>query len=402
MFLNKWEKLSSSMSWNVPDNPEVIHSATHSVPWTKPTLSNKPGLRQIQTLQECTLFLTDMAKEAKDISKGRKKHMLEKHNDPQDKSTKPVSVDQSKSLILSWAKELTSLNLPRGKIKGSVPDEPTHSVKSTDVSDYSKNKDMIMKWAKELQMVSENLGLTDDDLQKILSNRSMEKLKVVGLLPFLEFVVWSLLSQQSEEDISKLWLSAKQRMWKTGSQKYIPNSAWQWIQSASADVRLDSRTAHPWLCVSEDKREVYERQRPQDQQENPQKFDELSCVLGLKSFSSGRHYWQVVVPVNRSWRLGVASASAPRKGNFQMAPENGYWIIWNGSKNLWACTNPPTNLPKSLELQVVGVYVDYEEGQTSFYDAERRLHIYTFTHIFKEALFPMFMCLDSTVLKIHT
>uniref|UniRef100_A0A3B4D9Q8 B30.2/SPRY domain-containing protein n=2 Tax=Pygocentrus nattereri TaxID=42514 RepID=A0A3B4D9Q8_PYGNA len=389
-------------------NPEYLPvqiDAAHSAPWHKPMLSNKkPDLKPIQTLAECVRFLTDMAKETEDISKARKRSTEVKDKNALGKSTKPDGVDHSKSLILSWAKELNSLSLSKGVTKrGTVREEVAHKVKNNEEPDSSKDSEMIMKWARELQGVSKSLGVTDDDLKQILNNHSMEQLKLVGLLPFLEFVVWSLLSQQSEEDISKIWLSAKQRQWRTVSKKYIPNSVWQWIQSASADVHLDSSSCPPWLCVSEDKREMCERHRPQYQQDKHQQFDELSCILGLSGFSNGRHYWEVLVPINGCWRLGVTSASAPRKGKFQITPAKGYWTIYNGPKNLWACTDPYTKLQVSQQPQVVGVYVDYKEGQVSFYNAQSRLHIYTFTQIFREALFPVFMCRDgNAMLKIHT
>uniref|UniRef100_A0A3B1IM12 B30.2/SPRY domain-containing protein n=1 Tax=Astyanax mexicanus TaxID=7994 RepID=A0A3B1IM12_ASTMX len=179
-----------------------------------------------------------------------------------------------------------------------------------------------------------------------------------------------------------------------GCQKYIPRSA---------DVYLDPSSCHPWLCVSEDRREVRERSRPEDQQHIYEHGPlQRSCVLGLNSFSTGRHYWEVLVPRHGSWKLGVVSASAPRTGIFPINPETGYWCIWKGPKNLWACTDPHTRLQQCLQSQVVGVFLDYEEGQVSFYDVSRSFHIYTFTQIFKEALFPVFVCLDGTVLKVQT
>ena len=68
------------------------------------------------------------------------------------KPTKPDGVDHSKSLILSWAKELKSLSLSKGVTKrGSVREEVAHKVKNKEESDSSKDSEMIMKWARELQ-----------------------------------------------------------------------------------------------------------------------------------------------------------------------------------------------------------------------------------------------------------
>lgn len=51
--------------------------------------------------------------------------------------------------------------------------------------------------------------------------------------------------------------------------------------------------------------------------------------------------------------------------------------------------------------RLIGVYVDVGEGQVSFYDVDRRVHIYTFSDTFKHSLIPLFVCLcGDTVLKI--
>uniref|UniRef100_A0A8B9RGE5 B30.2/SPRY domain-containing protein n=1 Tax=Astyanax mexicanus TaxID=7994 RepID=A0A8B9RGE5_ASTMX len=388
-----WNNVSQTTSLTLLVENVATKCATHSVPWNKPMLSNKkPVLKPMQALDECVQLIKDMAKELEDLgdlSKVRKRSLKERDKDVLGKSDKPTSMDHSKSLIQSWAKEVNSLNLS-SRLKKTIQDVPLSL----------KDSDRILEWARELQSVSESLGLKDEDLKQILSHHRTKQTKLNEILPFLEFVVWSLVSQQSEEDISNIWLSVKQRQWKTGSQKYIPRSVWQWIQSASADVQLDPSSCHPWLCVSEDRQEVRECNWSAYQKENHDK--ELSCVLGLNSFSTGRHYWEVLVPRHGSWKLGVVSASAPRTGIFPINPETGYWCIWKGPKNLWACTDPKTSLQLCLQSQVVGVFLDYEEGQVSFYDVSRSFHIYTFTQIFKEALFPVFVCLDGTVLKVQT
>ncbi len=53
-------------------------------------------------------------------------------------------------------------------------------------------------------------------------------------------------------------------------------------------------------------------------------------------------------------------------------------------------SSPPLLLSIEPKLKRVGVYVDYEEGQVSFYDVQNKRHIYTFMDSFKEKLFPFF------------
>ncbi|KAI5609973.1 E3 ubiquitin-protein ligase TRIM39 isoform X1 [Silurus asotus] len=360
----------------------------------------QPDLVQIRSRNECFQLLKDMAKELEDINKGRNKNSLERHKKVSGEDSVVVDVESSKSLILSWAKELDRISMSRGVTKKASIEADVTQMKNNNVSDF-QDSERLMKWAQELQNVTEvrnkckNLKLKDEDLKQIFTHQK-RVVQLAEVVPFLEFVVWSILSCDSEEDVSKIWLPAKQKTWKT---------IWQWIQSASVDVHLDSSSRHPWLCVSKDKLKVYELcEAPREQQvDNPEQFDKQPFVLGHNRISSGRHYWEVNVPAKGSWRLGVAAASAQRKGRFNVAPGSGYWTICSRSETLRACTDPPTKLPNSVPLQVVGVYVDYEEGQVSFYNAKSRFHMYTFTQTFRDVLFPVFACLDgNTVLKIST
>ncbi|XP_058875324.1 butyrophilin subfamily 3 member A1-like [Acipenser ruthenus] len=168
---------------------------------------------------------------------------------------------------------------------------------------------------------------------------------------------------------------------------------WERILAASVDVTLDPDTAHPWLILSAEEKRVRLGETRQSLPDNPERFDYRLCVLGREGFTSGRRYWQVQVGGNTSWRLGVSRESAERKGGFSMTPQQGYWTVqWSGGA-FTALTDPQTPLPRSLKPQKLGVYLDYEEGQLSFYNVETRSHIYTFTDMeFKpnEKLYPFF------------
>ncbi|MGH0152866.1 UNVERIFIED_CONTAM: hypothetical protein FKN15_031883 [Acipenser sinensis] len=82
-----------------------------------------------------------------------------------------------------------------------------------------------------------------------------------------------------------------------------------------------------------------------------------------------------------------------------MTPQQGYWTVeWDGDEDEFiALTDPQTPLPLSLKPQKLGVYLDYEEGQLSFYNVETRSHIYTFTDMefnLNEKLYPFFYTED--------
>ena len=131
---------------------------------------------------------------------------------------------------------------------------------------------------------------------------------------------------------------------------------------------------------------------------SPQRFDIWPCVLGWEGLSSGRHYWEVDLANNGYWRLGLTTASAKRLGRFQMVPAEGYWALWRSTRQFYACSKPETALPLSLVPRKMGVHLDYDEGQVSFYNVENRAHIYTFKDNFKEKLYPLFAPLDGRTL----
>ncbi|KAG7271211.1 hypothetical protein CRUP_003388 [Coryphaenoides rupestris] len=128
-----------------------------------------------------------------------------------------------------------------------------------------------------------------------------------------------------------------------------------------------------------------------------ERFDGWRCATARRGYASGRRYWEVEVGV-RDWRLGVAVARAPRRGYRALNAATGYLTLrLERGSELKALTVPATPLIPGAGLvppvpvpRRVGVYLDYEQGQLSFYDAERRAHLYTYNERFTEELYPVF------------
>ncbi|KAM9836970.1 E3 ubiquitin-protein ligase TRIM39-like [Aulostomus maculatus] len=163
----------------------------------------------------------------------------------------------------------------------------------------------------------------------------------------------------------------------------------------AVDVTLDPKTASGWLILSPDGKKVSissSSSRTTPLPSSPKRFDSCVCVLGKRSFTSGRHYWLVQVRDKSDWDLGVARDSISRKGAITVRPDCGFWAICRRKGAcLSACTRPSTDLPLQKTPQKVGVYLDYEGGVVSFYDAETKTHIYTFSRCsFTEPLYPYF------------
>nr|XP_029138200.1 E3 ubiquitin-protein ligase TRIM39-like [Labrus bergylta] len=163
------------------------------------------------------------------------------------------------------------------------------------------------------------------------------------------------------------------------------------IQEYAVDVTMDDNTAHPRLILSGDMKSVRCGDRHQLLPDNPERFDRVVCVLGRPMISSGRHYWEVEVGGKTDWDLGVAKQSINRKGKVEVTPSNGYWFLSLRDKSKYAFrTEPSTDVQMNLQPQKIGVFVDYEKGQVSFYNVDSKLHIYTFNDTFSESIFPFF------------
>ncbi|KAM5294715.1 butyrophilin subfamily 3 member A3-like isoform 3-T3 [Glossophaga mutica] len=164
-----------------------------------------------------------------------------------------------------------------------------------------------------------------------------------------------------------------------------------------ADVILDADTAHPALRVSEDQRSLQRADAWQNLPENPKGFDWAFCVLGCESFPSGRHFWEVEVGDRAQWCVGVCRETVRKKGNVKMAPKNGFWTVGlNPGNHYLALTDPQTTLTIVSPPKRVGVFLDYELGKVSFYNALSGTHLFTFPRTsFSGPLRPVF-CIWTT------
>ncbi|TTA69399.1 Nuclear factor 7, ovary [Bagarius yarrelli] len=161
--------------------------------------------------------------------------------------------------------------------------------------------------------------------------------------------------------------------------------------SKAVEIRLNPRTAHTHLSISDDRKQVSYTSKEQEVPENPKRFDRVTNVMSKEAFISGRHYWEVEVGDKTDWDLGVARNSVNRKGKFTVSPSNGFWTLSLRSGNQYtANTLPPTCLSLTSKPKKIAIYLDYEMGRVSFFCPESEAHIYTFTDKFTERLHPIF------------
>ncbi|XP_026513799.1 E3 ubiquitin-protein ligase TRIM39-like [Terrapene carolina triunguis] len=155
-------------------------------------------------------------------------------------------------------------------------------------------------------------------------------------------------------------------------------------------VTLDPDTANPWLILSEDRKRVRHGDTQQNLPNNPERFDTYPIVLGTEGFAGGRRYWEVEVGDKTEWDLGVCRESLSRKSWVTFTPGNGYWVLRLEDEEYKAFTSPLTLLPVSVRPSRVGIFLDYEAGEVSFYNVTDRSHLFTFTDTFSGTLHPYF------------
>ncbi|NXW59916.1 TRI39 ligase, partial [Eurystomus gularis] len=146
------------------------------------------------------------------------------------------------------------------------------------------------------------------------------------------------------------------------------------------DVTLDADTAHYRLEVSDRGKSVKDTGTLRNVPSSKKRFDSHMFVLAKEGYTSGRHYWQVDVGKRRSWALGIARESVPRKGTLTLSPKLGFWTIgFADGQDYWAYTDHWNPLSVSGKLQKIGIFLDIPAKRLSFYNVHKKTALYTFT-----------------------
>ncbi|MEE6518915.1 hypothetical protein FKM82_030239 [Ascaphus truei] len=233
-----------------------------------------------------------------------------------------------------------------------------------------------------------------DDIQQTISvaNQRVNDKDSISFLTDIKAFIEKCLEQQRAVVTSGNTLLSKELCQGTfkGPIQYI---VWKEIKSFItpylSPMMLDPSTAHPNLLLSDGLTSVKYGDTKLPLPDNPKRFSQCILVLGSQGFDSGRHYWEVEVGDKTAWDVGMASESSNRKGKIKLNPKNGYWAIWLRNGNAYkALESPSRSLNLTSRPRRIGVYVDYEGGQVSFYNADDMTSIYTFNATFNEKLYP--------------
>ncbi|GCC33690.1 hypothetical protein chiPu_0012160 [Chiloscyllium punctatum] len=233
-----------------------------------------------------------------------------------------------------------------------------------------QEEDILKKMESNLRDIQEHLNETDEKLSSVQSQLNQQdafsllkepdfRLKIAALFCTLKFGAISMTSERS-------------------------------MRLSPAALTLDPSTAHPQLVLSEDRTSVKLMEKARAVTEPAEGIDRELSVLGSVGFTSGRHYWEVNVGNKTAWDLGIVKDTFRKRGS-RSAQDAGYWIFGmkNGSE-YWASTANPTRVSINAKPKKVGVYLDYEGGQLSFYNAANMATLFTFTDSFSGKMYPYF------------
>ncbi|XP_043848043.1 probable E3 ubiquitin-protein ligase TRIML1 [Dromiciops gliroides] len=168
------------------------------------------------------------------------------------------------------------------------------------------------------------------------------------------------------------------------------------------DITLNHNTASPGLIISEDLKSVKYGSTQDHVPNNHERFNDFAQVLGTQSFISRRCYWEVEVPGNTGWFVGICKGLSLNGDFFVLMTienPNGKHLFAIGQKHRLYSKVHVKYCQMDLSQLILGFFLDYERGEISFYDVRRRYLIFSFpTSSFSEPLQPFFG-LSKKVLK---
>lgn len=164
---------------------------------------------------------------------------------------------------------------------------------------------------------------------------------------------------------------------------------------------LDSSTAHPKVEISQDSKQVYWRQQPASDSLNHQPYDSQYSVLTKDSFTTGHHYWEVIVQDKPYWLIGMTTELADKNANVDVRRcsldvNNTSWCIYHGDGQYLACHDTQEKqLHVRRRVRKMGILANLQKGELSFYDSDSLTLLHSFCVQCTKPLYPMLNpCID--------
>ncbi|XP_008144839.2 tripartite motif-containing protein 60-like [Eptesicus fuscus] len=157
------------------------------------------------------------------------------------------------------------------------------------------------------------------------------------------------------------------------------------IRMFQVELKLDPKTAHPDLIMSSDRRSV--TYTTSDRFPKPQDLTSYPAILSSEGMEAGRHFWAVKITGLGEYFLGVCKESFLRNTLISPSANNGYWQYQLLTRT---CGSVP------IGQRMIGIFLDYELGEVSFYNLNNRSYMYGIADTFTEKIMPYFSIASSS------
>ncbi|OCT77364.1 hypothetical protein XELAEV_18032565mg [Xenopus laevis] len=170
----------------------------------------------------------------------------------------------------------------------------------------------------------------------------------------------------------------------------------QWATS----MFLDIDTAANYVFVSADRKMASSAQTDQGRPHIPERLNSFQ-VFSTRSFSSGKHYWDVeVLNTGTVLSLGVAYQSVNRQSDTIGCNEKSWCLGIHGAYSVHH-NDDFFSLSSVPSCNRIRVSLDWDVGRLSFYELRVPIkHLYTFTATFSEPLHAAFSVGESGLIRI--
>ncbi|KAG8127610.1 hypothetical protein E2320_014553 [Naja naja] len=183
----------------------------------------------------------------------------------------------------------------------------------------------------------------------------------------------------------------------------IPGLLKNAMKKLRENVILDPDTAHPdWLEISEDRKSVKGLKAVKEINASPncKRFKKNPYVLGCQEFSTGRHFWEVIVGDTTGWGVGVANKPLNLT---DVDAQTRHWQIgkWYG-KYMAISPSERFDLILTEEPTTIRICLNCEEGQVAFFDAwtTALLHTFSDASLVGETLLPSFFLCEGACMTL--
>ncbi|XP_058027678.1 E3 ubiquitin-protein ligase TRIM41-like isoform X1 [Ahaetulla prasina] len=214
-------------------------------------------------------------------------------------------------------------------------------------------------------------------------------------------------AKKTFENPVNLFLDPKKTIWDHSDMTVLLKSAIKKLRDTlktglklkKVNVILDPETAHPGRLDISRHRKRADGLKPVKAiypVPNRKRFEYNPYVLGCQKFSTGRHFWEVMVGDTAGWGVGVASKPV---NITNIDEQTRHWQIgkW-GEKYTAISPSTCSELVLTEEPTRIRISVNCEGGQVSFFDASTAALLHTFSDasLVGETLLPCFYLCDGT------